>query len=210
MKIHDISLTISADMPVYPGDAGVRIIPSKRIASGARYNISALHLGSHAGTHVDPPYHFVENGIKVDQVPLETLVGRARVCQFPDKREISADDLEQASIPQGTERLLIGTSNSGLWSLPGFRQDFAYIAPGAARWIVERGIKLVGFDYLSVEKFRSPQAETHLTLLGAGVIIVEGLDLSRISPGEYTLVCLPLKIKDGDGAPARAILVEGL
>jgi arylformamidase len=144
----------------------------------------------------------------MEDVPLEVLVGRAWVWEYGGEGGIDAEALAAAGIPEGTERLLIRTSNSQLWQRRGFQAEFVYLKPEAARWLVGRGVRLVGFDYLSVEEFGAKTATTHLTLLGAGVVILEGLDLAGIAEGEYTLVCLPMKIKDGDGAPARAVLIE--
>ncbi len=208
MRIHDISITISEDIHTYPGDAGARIIPTKQIAKGRPYNLSALHLGSHVGTHVDAPRHFFQGAQTADMLPLDVLVGKAWVCHITDIDAIPAEALAGAGIPSGTQRLLIRTRNSELWQRTGFQEDFAYITPDAARWMVDQGIKLVGFDYLSLEQYGVREAGAHLALLGAGVIILEGIDLSRVSPGEYDLICLPLKLKDADGAPARAVLVE--
>ncbi|MDO8491693.1 MAG: cyclase family protein [Dehalococcoidia bacterium] len=208
MSIYDISVTISEDTHVYPGDAGARITPTKQISKGRAYNLSALHLGSHVGTHVDAPRHFFQGAQTVDALPLDVLMGEAWVCHFPDVDAITDEALAGAGIPPGAERLLIRTRNSGLWRKRGFQEDFAYLTPEAARWMVARGIKLVGFDYLSLEKYGVRQAGAHMALLGAGVIILEGIDLSQVTPGDYELVCLPLKLKDGDGAPARAVLVK--
>lgn len=208
MRIYDISVSISPDMPVYSGDPAVEIIPVSRISEGAGANVSLLKFGSHTGTHVDPPYHFVESGIKLDELPLEVLIGECMVKYVQDRRVIDKQAVEEAGIPEGTERVLFKTRNSDFWREPGFHADFTYIDPEAAEWLVERGVKLVGVDYLSVDQFKSPGHRTHLTLLGAGVIALEGLDLSEVSEGTYTLVCLPLKIAGGDGGPARAVLIE--
>ena len=144
----------------------------------------------------------------MEAIPLEVLVGRVWVWEYRGEGGIGAEALAAAGIPEGMERLLIKTSNSQLWQRPGFQAEFVYLNPEAARWLVGHGVRLVGFDYLSVEEFTAKTATTHLALLGEGVVILEGLDLSGIAEGEFTLVCLPLKVKDGDGAPARAVLIE--
>ncbi|MCX6377431.1 MAG: cyclase family protein [Armatimonadetes bacterium] len=208
MTIHDISIPIREGMPVWPSDPPVEITPSSRISQGGGANSSILRFGTHTGTHVDPPFHFVEAGLTVDRIPLETLVGECLVCEVPDAPVIEVEHLEAASIPDGTLRILFKTRNSGLWREPEFRTDYTYLSPEAADWLVRRGIKLVGTDYLSIDKFKSGGHAVHLRLLEAGVIVLEGLDLSEVAGGTYTLVCLPLKITDGDGAPARAILIE--
>ena len=209
MKIHDISIPISAAMPVYPGDPAVSIEPVLQIAKGDDANVSRLSFGNHTGTHLDPPAHFVPGGKSVDQLDLSTLFGPARVVDLTRvQAAITADDLERARIPQRAARVLCKTRNSDLWARAGFQKDFVAFAWDAAQWIVDRGIRLIGIDYLSAESFGASEPKTHRILLGAGVIIVEGIDLRNVAPGNYTLACLPLKIKDGDGGPARAILIE--
>jgi arylformamidase len=211
MPIFDITVGISAvDTPVYAGDPGIEIISHAAIARGDAANVSLLHFGAHTATHVDAPAHFIEGARQIADTPLDALVGRARVVRLPEEaRAIEASDVA-ALVPVGTERVLFKTRNSAFWSEPRgtFREDFTYIAPAAAHALVELGVRLVGIDYLSVEKFHSANFETHTTLLSRGVVIVEGLDLGAVEAGEYELICLPLKITGGlgDGAPARAIL----
>lgn len=210
MRIYDVSVPISAATPVYPGDPGIEVRQWAAIADSDAANVSLLHFGAHTGTHVDAPSHFIEGASKVDAMPLDALVGPARVIQMPDDVDvITASHLSAQSI-EGAERVIFKTRNSAFWSdtTSGFRQDFTYIAPDAAHALVGSGVRLVGIDYLSVEKFQSERHETHLTLLSNGVVIVEGLDLREVAAGDYELICLPLKIAGGtgDGAPARAIL----
>jgi arylformamidase len=210
MRIYDISVPISAATPTYPGDPGVEIKQWAAIAGGDPANVSLLHFGAHTATHVDAPAHFIEGAPKVDAMQLDSLIGRALVV-------LIADDVDAITVSQlaeldlmNTSRLLFKTRNSPFWSSVsnGFRDDFTYIAPDAARALVEAGIRLVGIDYLSVEKFQSARHETHEILLSQGVVIVEGLDLSEVPTGYYELICLPLRIAGGtgDGAPARAVL----
>ena len=208
MKVHDISLTLRPHMPVYPGEPQPTIEPLSQIARGDVANVSLLTLASHTGTHIDAPYHFLADGQTVDELPLDALVGPALVVQVQVAQEITAADLESLAIPQGTERLLFKTRSSELWRQETFQTDFVALAADAARWLVKRGIRLVAIDYLSVERFGAESFEVHETLLGAGIVVVEGVDLRRVSPGSYFLACLPLKIEGGDGAPARAVLVE--
>ena len=209
MKIYDISVPIAPTMPTYPGDPPVAIVPQLEIARGDAANVSHLALGNHTGTHFDPPLHFIPGGKPVDQLDLQTLCGRARVIDFTRvQREITAADLARARIPRNVTRVLFKTSSSRMWARAGFQKNFVGVAWDAAEWIVARGIQLVGVDYLSVETFGAPEARTHATLLGAGVIIVEGLNLAAIQPGTYTFIGLPLKIQNGDGAPGRAILIR--
>ena len=211
MRIYDITVSITpGETPTYPGDPGVEVAPWASIARGDAANVSMLHLGAHTGTHIDAPAHFIEGAPGMDSVPLDALVGEAHVVEVPSDA-LAVDEHHVAShVPPGAARVLFKTRNSAFWENPRglFREDFTYLAPGAARALVARGVRLVGFDYLSVEKFKSDDFETHLTLLREGVVIVEGLDLRAVGAGRYELFCLPLKIVagSGDGAPARAIL----
>lgn len=206
MKWIDLSIPLKAGMPTYPGDTPFELKPLLRIAKGKVCNLSALQMGTHTGTHVDPPWHFVEEGIRVDGLPLEVLIGRAYVVSVRGVPAVTAGLLASAGIPEDAERLLIQTDNSfGAWDSPQFEPRFVYLAPDAAEWVVQKGIRLVGIDYLSVEQFGAPEPLTHRTLLGAGVIAVEGLNLRALEPGWVELVCLPLRIEGGDGAPARVV-----
>ncbi|MDI3339091.1 MAG: cyclase family protein [Sphaerobacter sp.] len=204
----DITLALGPHLPVWPGDPTIRLDPAARIAAGDGVNVSRLQLGTHAGTHLDPPFHVRDDGARVDELPLDALIGPCWVCDLtPLTAHIDAGDLRRAGIPAGTQRLLLKTRNSRLWSTQphAFTDDFVALTPAAARWVVDAGIRLIGIDYLSIEPFDG-DGETHRILLSAGVIAVEGLDLGRVSPGAYTLLCLPLKIAGGDGAPCRAVL----
>ena len=211
MRIYDISVPIApGETPVYPGDPGIEISSSHSIERGDPANVSALNFGAHTGTHVDAPAHFIEGAPKISSLPLDTLAGETRVVEIDrDAAAVEERHVTDETI-KGATRVLFKTRNSSFWDDPRgrFREDFAYISPDAARALVARGVRLVGIDYLSVEKFGSEDFETHLTLLSSGVVIVEGLDLRAVEPGVYELVCLPLKIDagSGDGAPARAVL----
>ncbi len=205
MKIYDVTVPISKDLAVYPGDPPIKIERRRTIGKNdSKFNLSRYSFGSHTGTHVDPPFHFIEGGVTVDNLPLELLIGRARVI------EISASCIDEEALDEidltDDMRVLFKTRNSYLWGQKKFVEEFVHITPGAARKLVNNGIKVVGIDYLSVEKFGSAEPETHLTLLSAGTVIIEGLDLREVEPGDYDMICLPLKIKDGDGAPARVVL----
>lgn len=208
MRIIDISMPIYTGMIYYPGDPGARIEPVLRIAQGDIANLSALTMGTHAGTHVDAPHHFEGGPQTVDRMPLEVLVGPARVVDLTGVQGfVSAGDLEEAGVA-GAKRLLIKTTNSRLLSQPDFTADYVSLADDAADLLVERGVRLVGIDYLSIERFKSKDYHVHHTLLGAGVAVLEAVDLSEVQAGDYELVCLPLKIQGGDGAPARAVIIE--
>ena len=207
MPIYDITVPIRPGMPIYEGDPAVEIAAWSALAKGDSANVSFLHFGAHTGTHVDAPAHFIEGARKIDALSFDVLIGPARVIRVPDEvAEIDPDFLASCDLNQ-VERILFHTRNSNFWS-EGFRRDFTHLLPEAAEMLVEMEIKLVGTDYLSIEKFHSGHHRTHVALLSNNVVIVEGLNLSDIVPGDYELICLPLKIADGagDGAPARAVL----
>ena len=208
MRIYDISLLISSNMPIWPGDPNLVLERIEKMEEGSHCNVSRLDLSVHTGTHVDAPYHFLSKGKTVDTLSLSHLTGRVYVTYLPDAQQITASVLERAEIPPRTRRILFKTRNSDIWARRemGFQENFVAITPDGADYLVNRGLKLVGVDYLSVAPF-GQSVPTHQTLLGAGVIVVEGLDLSQVPPGRYTLYCLPLKLSGSDGAPARAILI---
>ena len=192
---------------MYPGNPEVTISLQQSTAEGAGANVSAIRFGSHTGTHVDAARHFYTDGQPVDLIPLEKLVGPALVVRFGDDvRGIGEAELRQFDLGKHT-RILLATRNSALLSKKDFTTDYTFLAPDGAEYLVALGVELVGIDYLSIEQFRSGHHRTHKTLLSRSVVIVEGLDLSVPPPGEYELVCLPLRLEDCDGAPARAILM---
>jgi arylformamidase len=207
---YDLSLPISRTMPVWPGDPPIRVERVSSISQGDDYNVSRMEISSHLLTHVDAPRHFSEQGLSVDRLPLDLLIGPAVVVEpKPEANLITATDLGQLGV-RHAERLLIKTRNSELW-MGGpyeFEPDFVSLSKDAARWIISRGIKLVGIDYLSIEPFEAQELIVHRTLLENGVVIVEGLNLSQVPEGHYRLICLPLKVRDGDGAPARVVLMR--
>ncbi len=209
-EIIDITLTISPSLPVWPGDPKVSLERFNKMEEGAIANISKMNLGVHTGTHVDAPYHFIPGGDTVDHLNLDILVGNVQVV-FVDVSgdTIEVDDLRKAGIKSDTTRLIIKTRNSEYWDHieNGFQEGFAALSPEASRYLVDKGIKLVGIDYLSIAPFNRGQA-THEVLLKSQMIVVEGLDLRKVQPGNYSLVCLPLKLKDTDGSPARVILIN--
>lgn len=208
MQIYDVSLTVSPQLPTWPGDPKIVLERSAKIEEGSNANVSRINMGVHTGTHVDAPFHFLPDGKAVDHLSLNVLTGRAYVLYLPSVDEITASLLEKAEIPPRTRRILFKTRNSEYWNNPGgsFRTDFVALSADGADFLVKRGVRLVGVDYLSVAPYKNSRP-THEILLKAGVVIVEGLDLSKVSPGRYTFYCLPLKLKGSDGAPARAILI---
>ena len=205
MKIFDVTLPISKELIVYPGDPPIKIKRTQTIGkNGAKYNLSAFSFGSHTGTHIDAPLHLFQNGLAADHLPLEMLIGPARVVEITSPR-IDEEALQEFDLTADV-RLLFKTRNSYLWGRNEFVQEYVYITPEAAKYLIKEGIKLVGIDYLSVEKFGSEEPLVHTELLGAGTIIIEGLNLREVEPGDYEMICLPLKVKDSDGSPARIVL----
>ena len=208
MKIYDVTVAISEGVPIYAGDPRAKIESVKSIAAGDNANVSNLCLGAHTGTHVDAPNHFIEGTRRVEDLDVEKLVGPCRVIEVGP--EVKAIEPLHVSGLRGVERVLFKTRNSDFWSEPetGFRTDFVYISPEAARILADAGMKLVGIDYLSVEKFGSTDFATHKTLLEKEIVILEGLDLREVPAGDYEIICLPLKYigGTGDGSPARTIL----
>jgi len=210
MRIIDISLPLSSSLPVWPGDPRVVIKRTKDLDEGSMVNNSHLSLCIHSGTHLDAPFHFLKSGATVDQLPLEVLIGPAFVCFIPEVDHITASDLKRIQLPPKIKRILLRTRNSELWTkrVSEFVPDYVALTPDAAEWMVEQKIELIGIDYLSIELYGDPESRTHLILLSANVVILEGLNLAGVEPGIYQLICLPLKIPGAEGAPARAVLLE--
>lgn len=208
MRMYDISVGVSPDLPVWPGDPPIKLKRVSSIAQGGEANVTHMEAGVHIGTHVDAPLHFIEGGKSVETIPLKSLIGRAYVVDVKNAGVIDEELLEDAGIPPRTKRVLFRTRNSKLWAKgeKKFRRDFVAINEGGAKWLARKNFQLVGVDYLSVAPFGEP-TPTHRELLQAGIILLEGLDLSQISQGRYMLYCLPLKLIGSDGAPARAVLV---
>jgi len=208
--IHDISLPISESIVVWPGDPPVGMRQVSHVDKGDMATVTRLDLGAHTGTHVDAPAHFFSGAAGVDGLDLDALVGPALVVHVLEADVLSAAVLEGLEIPPGTERVLFRTRNSERWAQgeTEFYTGFVAVSEDGARWLVASGVRLVGVDYLSVGPFDDP-VPTHHVLLRAGVIVVEGLNLAEIAPGVYQLVCLPLNLVGSDGAPARAILIDG-
>ena len=205
MKLIDVSVPLDATLPTYPHNTPFSLEPIKRLASGDSSNVSKLHMSAHCGTHVDAPRHFFDSGPGTEALPLDLLMGRVRVIQVTSRTGIAAEDLANQDFSEDV-RILIKTRNSLLWGTPEFRPDYIGVTESGARHLVAHGIKLVGVDYLSVEQFKTPGAPAHHVLLGAGTIVIEGLNLRDVEPGIYDLCCLPLRIVGSDGAPARVVL----
>lgn len=201
----DVSVPLAPGIPTYPGNPEFELQPVKRIAEGGSANVSRLVLGTHTGTHVDAPHHFFDGAAAADALPLDLLVGRARVVDIGRRGGITAEDLAQLGLREDL-RVLLKTSNSALWNGSAFREDYTHLTEAGARYLVEQGVKVVGIDYLSIEQFKKPGAPAHRALLSEGVVIIEGLNLADAEPGMYEMYCLPLRIVGGDGAPARVVL----
>jgi arylformamidase len=199
MQIFDVSVPIQPGMITYPGDPQVHMERVVSIEHGDVANLTRLDFGVHTGTHVDAPLHFIDQGAGADALPLEVFLGP---CEVVDATG-AGGEIGAETVPEGVERVLFKTRNSELWACASFDESFVRIGLAAAERLVEQGVRLVGVDYLSVG-----EPETHRTLLGAGIAAIEGLDLSGIVPGSYRLACLPLRIVDSDGSPARAVLIR--
>jgi arylformamidase len=202
----DVSIPLRSNMVHWPGDPEVSIERVLDIERGDSATVSAISMGAHTGTHMDSPLHYLQGGMGLDELPLDVTLGPARVIEIQDPESIKPGELDVHDIQPG-ERVLFKTRNSGrCWDREDFVEDFVYISREGAEYLASRRIKLAGVDYLSVGPFRGDGPGIHRALLGAGIWIVEGLDLSQVSAGPYELICLPLKISGGDGGPARAIL----
>ena len=211
MKIIDVSLPIGPNLLTWPGDPPIEIEPQSRIANGDAANVSELRMGTHTGTHVDPPVHFVEGAPGIDAVSVDVLFGE---CVVVDARgvlgQLGPHELEALGVPEGAERVLIKSDNSEIWRHhpASFPDEYTCLSAEGARWLVDRRVRLVGVDFLSVERRGAPGHPAHVELLSNDVVIVEGLNLGDVEPGLYTLAVLPLLIVDGDGGPARAVLIQ--
>ncbi len=207
-KIYDVTVTITNDLPVWPGDPKVSLKRISKIEDGENANVSSVSMSVHSGTHMDAPYHFLPQGKTIEVLPLEVLVGPVQVVQVPDDVDvITRQVIEVSGIQPGVERVLFKTRNSQFWPGSEFRTDFVGVDEDGAKALVERNLKLVGIDYLSISPYHRSRL-THEILLGKEIAILEGCDLSAVRPGFYTLFALPTKFGGSDGAPVRAVLVE--
>lgn len=204
-RIYDVTVPLSPEVPTYPGDPPFEIRHTHRTADGEAYSATRISLGTHVGTHVDAPSHFLAGGATVDQLNLEILMGKARVAEVTARERIDRADLEALDLRDDI-RVLLKTRMSGQMHRPLVQEDYVYLTVDAAGYLVQAGMKLVGIDYLSVDRFGTMDYPSHHALLEAGVVVLEGLDLSAVEPGEYEMTCLPLRIQGAEGAPARVIL----
>jgi arylformamidase len=205
VTIYDVTVTLHDRMPTWDGEPPPTRHPVKQIGvNGESALVSVLTMGLHCGTHIDAPCHFIPGGAGVEALPIEALVGPCRVVEVAASPLVEPADLDPVAV--GTERLLLKTPSQHFWSDPSFRTDYVALSPASAAWLVRQRVRLVGIDYLSVDPYDADPATVHLTLLGAGIVVLEGLDLRAVPPGDYDLAALPLKLAGADGAPARVVL----
>ena len=209
MKFYDISLPISNNLPVWPGDAPVSLKMVSSIAKGDQCNITGIEMGTHVGTHIDAPYHFLEDGATIDTIPIETFIGPCFVVELDAKALIEKKDFRKYNL-NGYSRILIKTRNSELWSnnISSFDTNYVSLGINAAQYLVEMKTILVGIDYLSIESFQCGSCPVHKLLLKNNITVLEGLNLSGVKTGVYELLCMPLKLQGCEGAPARVLLRE--
>jgi len=209
LMIYDISVPITDTMPVWPGDPPVTLLRKSHESKDHSHivTITDIRMGSHTGTHFDAPFHMINGGRKLDEFTLDILVGKATVFQIPGVRSIGRKDLDRFNWG-GVERVLFKTDNSSHWQDGKFYEEFVYLQPDGAEFLVERRVLLVGIDYLSVDKFKADSHPTHMVLLTKNILLLEGLNLNNVPPGEYMLYALPLNLQNVDGGPARVILMN--
>ena len=201
-------MPLKSGMVTWPGDPAVAIDLLASIEKGSICNVTRMAMSAHTGTHMDAPRHFIQDGITMEQMPLDATIGPCRVIAIEDTAAIRRAELEPHNI-QPAERILFKTANSArCYQTDAFYDDFIYVSNEAAKYLAERRVRTVGVDYISIGGFHKDLVRTHLTILGAGIWVIEGLNLSAVAPGAYDLICLPLKMPGADGAPARAILRE--
>jgi len=209
MKLYDISLPISSNLPVWPGDPSVSLLLTSSMANGDHCNVTTIQMGAHTGTHIDAPYHFLNDGATIDTIPIETFIGPCFVVDVDSVAFIEIEDLRPYDLKEHS-RVLIKTKNSDLWAseTSSFNSNYVALSMDAARYLVEMTPVLIGIDYLSIEAFQSNGHPVHKLLLQHNITILEGLNLSGIKAGAYELLCMPLKLQGCEGAPARVLLRE--
>ena len=205
VKLYDATLPIEEGMVTFPGDPPFQVKPFFQRQKGDPFDLALMSLGTHLGTHVDPPAHYIDGGFTVDEIPLESLVGPGVVLDMRGRAQIDRQALEKAPLG-GHVRVLFKTDNGPRLFEPSFHPDFVHLTEDGARYLVQKKVRLVGNDYLSIERYQNPGAPVHHILLKAGVLVVEGVNLLKVPPGSYEIFCLPIKIKGADGAPSRIIL----
>jgi arylformamidase len=205
--IYDVTVPITNSMPVWPGDPAVRLSASSHLSRDRSHTVrlTSIEMGSHTGTHIDAPFHMIDGGETLNRISLDTLIGKATVFEIAGVPSIGRAQLERLDFG-GVERVLFKTDNSKHWKDGAFYAEFVYLEPDGAEFLAERGMRLVGIDYLSIDKFMSESHPSHFALLKRRIAILEGLDLGAVPAGEYTLIALPLSLHGADGAPTRVVL----
>jgi arylformamidase len=201
----DISVPLKTGMVVYPSDSPVVVERTMDVAKGDRVTLSRVSMGLHAGTHVDAPLHLFEKGLSIDRVPLAALIGTAQVIDILDEASITRPEVE-AHLTEGCGMVLFKTRNSALWREAGFCESYVSLSADAAEYLVGKGLSAVGIDYLSIDGFGQDGLRAHAAVLGAGIPVIEGLDLSQVGAGLYECICLPLRVEGGEAAPARVVV----
>ncbi|HLH32737.1 MAG TPA: cyclase family protein [Terriglobia bacterium] len=207
--IFDVTVPISNSMPVWPGDPSVQLTPKSHLSRDKTHTVhlTAIEMGSHTGTHVDAPFHMIDGGKRLSDLPTDVFVGEAAVLEIPSVRSVGRAELERFDL-NGVERVLLKTENSKHWQDGKFYEEFVYLEPDGAQFLADRAVRLVGIDYLSIDKFQSESHPSHFVLLKKEIVIVEGLNLNAVPAGTYTMFALPLNLQDADGAPTRVILMN--
>jgi arylformamidase len=205
MPLYDATLALHENMAIFPGDPPFKMTPLFHTTMGDKFNLSTITMGTHTGTHVDPPAHYLNGGQTVDEIPLGVLIGPGKILDLTGHRELNRDILQSCDL-KGVTRVFFKTDNSRKLLEPDFQEDYVSLTLDGASYLSELGMKMVGTDYFSVETYHSPGAEVHHTLLRSGILVVEALNLAHIPAGPCTIYCLPLKILGADGAPARVIV----
>ena len=207
--IYDVTVPISNTMPVWPGDPPVQLSKKSHVSRDKTHTVrlTAIEMGSHTGTHMDAPFHMIDGAKRLGDFSLDTLIGKVTVFEISSARSVGRAQLEGFDWT-GVERVLLKTENSKHWNDGKFYEEFVYLEPDGAQFLVERGVRLVGIDYLSIDKFRSESHPSHFVLLKKDILIVEGLNLNAVPQGNYTIFALPLNLQDADGAPTRVVLTN--
>jgi arylformamidase len=207
--IYDVTVPITNTMPVWPTDPPVQLLQQSHESRDKSHTVTVttIKMGSHTGTHIDAPFHMIQGAKRLNDFSLDVLLGKATMFEISGLRSIGRAQLEHLNW-NGVERVLFKTDNSKHWQDGKFYEEFVYLDPDGAEFLVQRGVRLVGIDYLSIDKFKSEAHPTHFVLLSKNILILEGLNLSSVSAGEYTLYALPMNLQDADGAPARVILTN--
>ena len=202
-KFHDISLNIKEGMLSFPGDTIPEFNKIKEINQD-NYNLSNMRVSVHVGTHVDAPSHFIKNGRTIDEISPERFIGDVQVIEIEDEKEIRKSELEE--IEFHSNKILFKTQNSNMISENVFQNDFVYLNYEGAEYLIESGIDFIGIDYLTIESLDTTDFSVHKLLLKNNVIVLEGINLKDISPGNYKLIAPPLKITGAEASPVRALL----